>query len=418
MTCNCNRREFHQIAASTAAFTMLANTPFLRALSSPTRGPAKACIMLFMDGAPSQFETWSPREGKSTGGPTKAVETNVPGMKFSENLPLMAARADKISVIQTMASHEGEHQRGKYLMHTGYIPDPTVEHPAVGANVAAELRDPKAELPPYVAIGNRTQGEGFLSAEYAPFVVQDPTKPPPNTTPGKNVTKEDLKDRRELLEAMEHKFASERKAFDLVKKREAIYDSAKKLMDTPLLKAFDLSQEDAKVRETYGNGRFSQGCLTARRLVQAGVKFVEVSLGGWDTHQDNFNRVATLCKDVDRGMSALIDDLVNHKMYEDTVVVWLGEFGRTPKVNGDDGRDHYPTCWSAVMGGAGIAGGILLGKTDDEGKNVVERPVSPPEFMATIFDRLGVDYNKINYSPRQRPIKLADSKAGHIKELV
>ena len=421
MSCNCDshvsRRAF--LGGAAAAGLMATARPMWAAAPNfgPTpRGKIKACIMLFLNGGASQFETWSPAEGQKTGGPTKALATNVEGVSISENLPKLATRADRLTVLRAMTAHIPAHEPAREFMHTGHSPNATLAYPAVASVVCKEFADSRIDLPGFISINGAGHDEGFLEAEYAPFVVRNAMQPVENVDPGKAVTDKQLKDRRDLLEALEKNFQSERKAQELLQKRQDTYANAQKLMDTPLLKAFDVTQEPEKVRQPFGDHAFGQGCLMARRLVQAGVKFVEVVLGGWDTHQDNFNRAGELAHQLDDGFAALLDDLAAQKMLDETLIVCTTEFGRTPRINENDGRDHYAKAFSAAVAGGGVSTGFVLGDVDAEGNEVTDRPVEVGELTALMYERFGIEYTKTIYSPRGRPMKLSEKTP--IKELI
>ncbi len=401
-----------------------------------TRAHGKSVIMLWMTGGPSQYETWDPKEGRENGGPTKALETSVPGMFFSENMATCAKQAKHISVVRSVTSREGSHERGRYLLHTGYVPTGTVVHPSIGAITAKEIGNPELDLPTYMAIGGASEGAGFLPPQFNPLVVDTPdgrgggggperrmmgkgpatNAPIPNLSYPAGVDKNRFRERMKFLAEQENEFEKEH-ATDEVIRHKTAYEKADKLMHTPLLKAFDLSQEKPELVKAYGENRFGKGCLLARRLVQAGVSFVEVTLGGWDTHQDNFNRVAANCKSLDPGMGTLIRDLEDQGMLKNTLVVWMGEFGRTPKINANTGRDHYPKVWSVALAGGGIQGGRVIGASDKDGVEVKDRPVTVPDLMATMYTAIGVDPKKKNISPLGRPIQLADNGVA-VKELL
>jgi len=398
----------------------------------------KSVIMLWMSGGPSQFETWNPLEGRDNGGPTKALETAVKGVSYAENMKVCASQAEHIAVVRSITSREGSHERGRYLLHTGYVPTGTVIHPSMGSITSMEVGAKSLDLPSYIAIGGPSEGQGFLPPEYAPFMIDTPGggrgpgggggKPgmkggDANNTTGiqnlaypQGVDKARFRERMAFLKEQEAEFEKEH-ATDEVTKHKSAYEKADKLMHTPLLEAFDLSKEKPELVSAYGDSKFGKGCLLARRLVEKGVAFVEVNLGGWDTHQDNFNKVATNCKALDPGMGTLIRDLHEKGMLKNTMVVWMGEFGRTPKVNGNQGRDHYPKAWSVAMAGGGIQGGRVVGSTDKDGVEVKDRPVTIPDLFATIYTALGVDPKKKNTSPLGRPIALSDNGVP-VKELL
>ncbi len=377
---------------------------------------AKACILLWMNGGPSHLETFDPKPGAATGGPTKAIKTNVPGIEISQNLPQLAEQADKLAIVRGMTSKEGNHVRAQYLMHTGYAPNGQLAHPSFGSWVSSELGDPKLDLPHFVSISGPSIGAGFLGVQHGPFVVQNPTLPPQNVAYARNVDTERFKVRTQALNILESGFAAET-GDAKVKGRRDVYGKAIRMMHSPRLKAFDLTDEPEALKKAYGDTNFGRGCLVARRLVETGVKFVEVVLDGWDTHQDNFNRVARNCGTFDPPMAALIKDLSDRGMLDSTLVVWMGEFGRTPRINANEGRDHYPQAWNAALAGGGIRPGIVHGQTDGEGAKVVDKPVIVPDFFATIATLLGMSPDKAVMTPVGRPIAITE-KGSPVKELI
>jgi hypothetical protein len=303
-------------------------------------------------------------------------------------------------------------------MHTGYKEGVGgIVHPSLGAIVSAEKGVPEFPLPNFVSVGARSYGAGFLGAKHQPLIVNDPSRGVENLRPLVDVKEFD--ERIGLLQEMEQAFFRDYKAGVGVDHK-TTYQRAVTLMKSKEAKAFDLSLESADSKKPYGEGRFGQGCLLARRLVETGVPFVEVNLGGWDTHQDNFDRVKNLSRQVDPAMSALVYDLKQRGLLDSTLVIWMGEFGRTPRINNrgaKPGRDHYPRAWTSVMIGGGIKGGQLIGKTDKQGASVVERPISALDFMATVCKVLGINYEKLNTAPNGRPLRIVDKGANPIKEL-
>jgi hypothetical protein len=303
-------------------------------------------------------------------------------------------------------------------MHTGYKPGVGgVVYPSLGSIVSAELGNPEAMMPNFVSVGNRSYGSGFLGPKHQPLNVADPTRGVENLKPltdGKQFS-----DRVGLLEEMEQGFLKTYKA-TAGTDHLTTYRRAVQLMSSREAKAFDLSLEPSSSRSAYGDGRFAEGCLLARRLIEVEVPFVEVNLGGWDTHQNNFDRVKQLSSQVDPAISALVTDLKDRGLLDSTLVIWMGEFGRTPKINSrgaKPGRDHYPRAWSTVLVGGGIKGGQAVGRTDKEGAVVEERQVSAIDFMATVCKVLGIDHTKQLTTPIGRPIRIADKGATPVKEL-
>jgi hypothetical protein len=393
-----------------------------------TTRAAKSVIVLWMGGGPSQYETWDPKEGRENGGPTKAIETSVKGIQYAENMATCAKVAEHITVVRSMVSREGSHERGRYLLHTGYVPAGTVAHPSLGSITAMEIGNRKLDLPNFIAIGGATDGAGFLPPEFNPFQVNtgggrgrggkkdEGSVKVDNVTYPAGVDKARFRRRMQLLQEQENDFEKEHSSEEVTRHKTA-YEKADRLMHTPLLESFDLSKEKPDLVKAYGEGAFGKGCLLARRLIERGVSFVEVNLGGWDTHQDNFTSVAANCKQLDPAMGTLIRDLHEKRLLQNTLVVWMGEFGRTPKINGNSGRDHYPRAWSMALAGGSIPGGRVVGATDKDCVEVKERPVTVPDLFATLYTVLGVDPKKKNVSPLGRPIALSDNGVP-VKELL
>ena len=336
--------------------------------------PAKACILLWMNGGPSHLDTFDPKPGTKTGGEFKAIKTRIEGVKFCEHLPLVAEQADKLAVIRSMTTKEGNHDRAGYLMHTGYAPSTTLQHPSFGAWVSHEIGDERAELPNFVSIRGPSVGRRFSGRAAWPVCHSEAGggRPQPGVCEGRRCGAVQSAAGRAGRFAAE--FSRRRPAGAEIAAHDVVYQKAVRLMRSPLAKAFEIKEEPQAVQEKYGASDFGRGCLMARRLVESGVKFVEVTLDGWDTHINNFSGVRSLCGDLDPGMSALLADLAERKLLDQTLVIWMGEFGRTPTINGRDGRDHYPNAWSAVLAGGGVRRGIAHGSTDDEGAKVASDP--------------------------------------------
>ncbi|UQA54584.1 DUF1501 domain-containing protein [Polyangium aurulentum] len=368
---------------------------------------ADACIVLWMSGGPSHVDTFDPKPGAKGAGPFRAIKTRAPGVTICEHMPRLAAEAHRLAIIRSMTSREGSHERARQLGHTGHIPNPTVEHPGLGAWVSARRGDPKADLPAFVSLGGPSAGGGFLGRAHGPFVVREPGKPPEDMGHGTGVQPTRFERRRAALAMLEDEFEKETKSAAVAERR-AVFAQAVRMMSSPSTSAFDVSSEPAAVRDAYGDTAFGRGCLTARRLVEAGVRFVEVTLDGWDTHENNFERTKNLMGTLDPAMSSLVKDLADRNMLERTLVVWMGDFGRSPRINGRDGRDHHPAAWSAVIAGGGIRSGIALGATDADGAKVVERPVPIADLFATLATALGLDPLETAMTPQGRPITLTD----------
>lgn len=377
----------------------------------------KACILLWMGGGPSTLDTWDPKPGTETGGPFQAIDTTG-AMQISEHLPMLARQMQHLSVVRSMSTREADHNRGRYYMHTGYIPNPTVEHPTFGSVVCYELgsKVPDLALPSFVSVGGPSEGPGFLGMANAPFVVP-PNGRINNLDLPKAVEQPRFQRRLAMLDVVEQRFIRDSSA-QVARDHREVYEKTVELMTSKQLEAFRTEMEPEAVRERYGADDFGRGCLMARRLVEAGVSFVEVNLGGWDTHSNNFEALENrLLPTLDRGMSALVEDLSQRSMLADTAVVWMGEFGRTPRINANVGRDHWPRSWSVVLGGAGIAGGLAVGSTDSSGVELTSDPHTAEDIIATLCQALGIPLTRIYTSRRGRPMKVANGGTP-IKELV
>src|SRR5262245_34638598 len=370
------------------------------ALPIPGRGAAKRIVVLYMAGGATQFETWAPKaKGSANMGEAEPINTSVEGIQVGSFLPLLAKSMDDICVVRSVTSREGNHDRGRYLMHTGYIPNPTVVHPNLGSYIAQEIGKSDSVLPNFVSIGG-TQGAGFLGVEYDPFVVDNPTRPVDNlvSPPGVDTRRRDS--RLALLDRLNREFESDR-GDEAVAPHRNMFDRAKRLMDAGSNRAFDVTEERESILKLYGETNFGKGCIVARRLLEAGVKVVEVVLGGWDTHANEHGAVKALAEGLDPGMSGLLKDLKDRGMLDTTLVYWFSEFGRTPRVgdggNGPGGRGHYPQAFSIAMAGGGIKGGRVIGATDPDGVMCTDRPVTPQDLHATVCHSLGIDQDKARF---------------------
>lgn len=405
--CECNRRQLLKWAVQGGVTLSFSQVLGVSTLFAGSTAKAKSCIVLWMAGGPSQIDTFDPKPGTSTGGEFKAISTAVDGIQISEHLPLVAKEMKDLAVIRSMTSKEGNHDRARYYVHTGYARAGVTQHPSFGSVVAKELIDKSQGLPAYVSINGPAAGAGLLGVNFAPFVIRNPEKPPENLAYSNRITRERFDDRMQLLDTVNAQFTSTHKQEDIIKK-EAIYQRAMDLMNSPSLTAFDLEKEQNSVRDRYGRNKTGLAFLMARRLVEHGVKFVEVEMSGWDTHSDNFTETKALMQELDPAYSALISDLRERGLLQSTLVVWMGEFGRTPKINGKGGRDHWPQNWSAVIAGGGIRGGQAIGSTDKNGAWIEERAISVPDLYATLCRCLAIDETKYNSSPLGRPIRIVD----------
>lgn len=370
---------------------------------------ARNVIYLYMTGGMSHLDTFDPKENKDVMGLTKVINTSVDGIRLSENLPLMARQADKIAIVRNMASTQGAHEQGQYYQHTSYTLRSSIKHPSMGAWLEKFQGRGNPTLPGSVMIGNdsRHPGAGFFESKFAPLMINDPESGISNVRPNAWFTEERMLDRLQVAKKLDNQFAQ---TYDLksVRAYSDMYDDAIKMMKSEELKAFDLDAEDAKLRDKYGRDRFGQGCLLARRLVEHGVRFVEVTFGSWDTHNANFTRVPELCDELDAALSTLLQDLDSRGMLKETLVVLATEFGRTPEINQNDGRDHHAPGFSCVLAGGGVRGGQVFGATDERGDRAVEGSTTIPDFNATIAYALGLPLDQVLYSPSKRPFTVAD----------
>jgi hypothetical protein len=433
----------HAMACGACGVSVSGWLPTLAAEIAADPRRRRHCILLWMAGGPSQTDTFDMKPGHENGGEFKEISTNVPGVRFSEHLPRLAQQADKLAIIRSLNTKEGDHERGAYLMRTGQRPMSAINYPAVGASLGKELAVADVSLPPYVSIGpSRGPGQGgfgagFLGPKFAPLVVDggNPYGPMPsaaNTSyaslkvdaikPPAGISSSQFERRLEMWKLLEDSFLSSHSSASPHAHR-TVYDNALRMIQSDAANAFDLSQESDKVRDNYGKGVFGQGCLMARRLVERGVPFVEVSLSssvaggaGWDTHSNNFEIVKALSGELDAGWASLMTDLAERGLLESTTIVWMGEFGRTPQINGQAGRDHFPRAWSCVLAGGGIAGGQAYGRTSADGMAIEENPVDVSSVLATLCSALGVAPDTENTSNTGRPIKIVDGTP--IKQLL
>ncbi len=370
---------------------------------------AKRVIYLYMTGGMSHLDTLDPKEGVATAGPVKPIKTSADGVRLSEYLPLTARQMHHASLVRSLASTQGAHEQGIYYMHTSYTLRGTIKHPGLGAWLQVLQGGGHPSLPNYVFIGNESRhpGAGFLPAVNAPLFVNNPENGLKNVQRQRGLAEDRFAARMALASEFDRDF---RAAFPQrgVKAFAEMYDAAMTMMKSEDLKAFNLAEETPAMRAAYGKEPFGQGCLLARRLVERGVRFVEVSLSGWDTHTGNFVRTPELCQTLDRALATLLDDLHTRGLLGDTLVVLASEFGRTPEINQNGGRDHYPQAFSALVAGGGMKGGFVFGRTDKEGREIEEGEVKIPDFNATIAQALGLPLDKKIMSPSDRPFTVAD----------
>ena len=381
------------------------------ALESTKVDRPKSLILLWLGGAASQLDTFDPHPTTKIGGGVKTIETAIKGVKFASGLQQTAAVMSDVSLIRSMVSKEGDHERAFYNIKTGYRPDQTLVHPSIGAIMCHEMPDqPKIDIPAHVSIlPNQWPARGgYLGAKYDAFQVYDPKGSIPDVQA--RVDDKRMERRMESLQVVEQTFARGR-ITNLDQERtlhQISIERSRRMMTSEQLKAFDVSQVPKAERDVYGDTPFGRGCLAAVRLIQAGVRCVEVTLNGWDTHANNLEGQASQVNILDAAYASLINDLKRLDLLEHTMVVCGGEFGRTPKINNVGGRDHWPTGFSMLVAGGGFAKGRVVGSTDPEGiKKEPADPVYVEDLHATIMHLLKIDYTKELQTPIGRPMALS-----------
>ena len=400
------RRHFlsHLAGASALAVPAWSLTQSMVANAATLRSNHKSCILLWMGGAPPTIDMWDMKPGTTTGGPNKPISTTGAG-QITELLPKVAKQMHRLSIVRSMSTREADHERARYYMHTGFVPNPNVEHPGYGSVIARELKDDLhgLEIPPFVSIGGASAGPGFLGMAYAPFQVD---------TNGRvrnakaSVEEARMMDRMKLLGLLEKRFIREDRG-PAATEHAKVLKNTLALLTSSQMDAFKVQSEPQASREAYGNSGFGRGCLMARRLVETGVPFVEVNSGGWDLHQNCFTRLEQKLPEVDQAMSALVEDLAQRGLLEDTIVLCMGEFGRTPRINGTAGRDHWARSWSIVAGGGGIVGGKIVGGTNEDGTRVTTEPYSAEDLMSTVCQAMGISLKKSYTAGNGRPMMIA-----------
>lgn len=420
-----SRRDWLRTAARVGVVGSVPSwlAPLAAAADDPRR--TKSVVLLWLNGGPATIDLWDLKPGHENGGEFREAQTTAPGLRISEHLPRLAARGTDLAVVRSLTSREGDHGRATVFVKTGYTPQGPIQFPHVGAAVARELASESLDLPAFVSVApgrGAGVGGGFLGPKFAPLAIGETATSPadltvPDLTRAAGVTAAALDDRVGLLAGLERRFEADRPS-PVVDVLQAATAKAVRLMKPEAASAFDLTTEPARVRDGYGRTLFGQGCLLARRLVERGVPFVEVTLGGWDTHNNNFAQVKTLSAALDAGFAALLGDLRGRGLLDSTVVVCVGEFGRTPRINARAGRDHWPASWAAVLAGGGIKGGQAVGRTSADGTEVADQPVRVPDLVATVCRAIGIDPARQNMSNVGRPIRIADPGAQPIAGLL
>jgi hypothetical protein len=424
-----NRREFLFVGMIGSLGLSLGDLFCLKAKAAfqpPSHeGPAKSVIQIYLPGGAAAQETWDPKiyAPIEYRGPLSHIGTKLPGVHFSEHLKQSAQIADRITVVRSMTHGEAAHERGTHNMFTGYRPSPAVQYPSFGSVVSHEF-GPRADLPPYVCIPSQPNpyaGTGYLGSAYGPFSLgSDPANGNfavrDLTLPG-GVTTQRFEERRAMRQVVDAHFSALEKA-DTLDGMDSFYQRAYSLVSSEKARAaFDIKAEPANIRDDYGRNSAGQRMLLARRLVESGVRFVSMTYGGWDHHDNIRNAVSRQVPDFDKAFAALIRDLDGRGMLDSTLVMVTSEFGRTPKINQTAGRDHWPKVFSIVLAGGGIKRGYIHGASDATGGEPDEQPLSVEDFAATVYHQLGIVPNKELIAPGNRPLKIV--KDGEVaKELL
>lgn len=374
-----------------------------------TGGKAKRVVYLYMAGGMSQLDTFDPKpDNRAVQGPVSAIKTKLTGERFSEYVPRLAAMADKFATVRSLVSTQGAHEQGTYFMHASYIMRGTIRHPGLGAWIQKLDGVHNERLPASVTIGggSRGIGAGFMESRFSPLAIGNPRQGLQNSKLPPHVNNNTFEDRLDLADAFDRNF---HKTYNLKQTRayKDMYTDAVKLMKSKDLEAFDITKEPKNIQEAYGDNNFGQGVLLARRLIENDVRFVEVTSGGWDTHTNNFTSVPDKAEELDQALSTLLKDLDSRGLLDETLVVVATEFGRTPEINSNDGRDHSPTGFTCLLSGGGISGGQVYGKTDENGKHATDNEVTVPQFNATIAHALNLPLDHVVMSPSGRPFTVA-----------
>lgn len=400
-----NRRHF--LAHSTA---IASSFPFINNILANTKeikAKNKSVILLWMSGGPSTIDIWDLKPGQATGGLFRPISTSADGIQICEHLPLLSQQMHNLSIVRNMSTREADHTRGRYYMHTGYVPNPNIEHPSYGSVISHEFLNQTDDLdiPAFVSIGGASIGPGFLGMKYAPFVV--------NT----NGTVRDLdmgvdstivENRLKMLAAIENKFILEKRGQYANDHRDVVSKTVK-LMSSPQMDVFKVSKETEQTQEKYGKTGFGRSCLMARRLVEMGVPFIEIDFGGWDNHADIFTTLPDKLTEMDKGMSSLVQELDEMGLLESTSIIWMGEFGRTPNINGNAGRDHWAKSWSVVVGGGKFKRGITVGATTDDGKDIIDEAYTSQDLMASVLKSVDISLETNFTAKNGRPMKIANA---------
>ena len=393
-----NRRSF------LTGFSSLPLVNMMSLKADELRKNNKSAILLWMGGGPSTMDIWDLKPNAPTGGQFRPISTTG-DVEICEHMPLMAKQMHNMAIVRSMSTREADHMRGRYYMHTGYVPNQNIEHPSYGAVLSHQLKRESLDIPQFISVGGGSIGAGFLGMNYAPFVVNSDGR----------IRNLDVKpdarffQRAYALDVIENDFINQRRG-SIASDHRDVLRKAFNLLTSEQMETFKVVGEPEAVKDRYGDNNFGKSCLMARRLVEVGVPFIEVNLGGWDNHQNIFPTLRdTKLPMLDQGMSALVEDLEQRGLLEDTAIIWMGEFSRTPRINQNAGRDHWARSWSVVVGGAGMNGGIAIGSTNSDGTRVETDPYSSQDIMASVCKALGISLGTTFTSNNGRPMKIANS---------
>jgi|TARA_B100000809_G_scaffold234140_1_gene251385 hypothetical protein len=416
-----NRRRFLGGATALAGISGGLEALRLPVMAAEMKKQQKRVILLWLAGGASQLETWDPKPGRPTGGPFRSIQTTSPGVQISELMPKMAGRLQDTAVIRSLNTRIGDHGGGSILMHLGRRDEPNLSYPDMGSVLARELGQADSSVPDYVTFYTATEGRGnavgrpgFLGARYAPMFLTGSNKPE-DIERIEGLSEIDHKERADLRQLFSDRFTRGRENARVLDSHNVAYRRVRGLMASDTL--FDVAREPQAMQDRYGPTLFGQQCLIARRLAEAGTPFVKVSRAWWDSHGQNFETHLELVTELDHVMSILLEDLKQRGLLESTLVITLAEFGRTPKINGSLGRDHFANAWSASLSGCGVKGGSLYGKTDEDGQTVADGEIGAAEMFATIYKALGINPHK-DYYVGARPVPLTDPGTMAIDEVL
>ncbi|MFL2869358.1 MAG: DUF1501 domain-containing protein [Pirellulaceae bacterium] len=380
----------------------------LIAYAGSSHAPTAEHVILFWNGGGmSHVDTWDPKPGRPVQGDLEPINTTVPGIQISEIFPQVAQQMEHAALIRSIAGTQGDHGRATYNVQTSYLPGPNLRHPGFGSVVAHEL-DQKGDLPTYVSISGQAPRAGYLGQKCEAYYVSAPGDRDPYLAFPESIAEVRGNRRLEVLEKYNKKFASKNDDPRLAATQTSI-DDAVRLMRSPALEAFELQKVPSETLERYGDTAFGRGALLARRLVENGVRFVQVNRGGFDTHSNNFPAMQAHGDVMDPALASLIQDLKDRGMLDKTLIMMVSEFGRTPRINDNAGRDHWAAVFSCFMAGGGIKGGQVIGSSDEDAMRPQDRPVEVADLHATLCHALGINHEKEVMTPLQRPMKLVDS---------